>query len=97
MKLRLGLLLSLTLTVACYAPEVSKCASDKPGFISVQDNFTGVCVEINTALVRVVLDQGNYTYLMMLDPQGSRHHFKVVESYAVVNRKINRAYERARF
>lgn len=92
--LYVGLLLCLTLMLACHAPKASKCASDKPGFILVQDNFTGECVEINTALVRVILDQGSYTYIMTVDAQGIRYHYKIVESYAVVKRKMDRAYER---
>lgn len=94
MKLILGLLLCLTLMTACHVPEASKCASDKPGIISVQDNFTKECIEINTALLQVVLDQGYYTYLMTVDAQGARDHFKVVESYAVVQRKMDAAYGR---
>lgn len=50
MKLKLGLLLCLILMIACHAPKANKCSSDKPGFISIQDNFTHECVEINTLL-----------------------------------------------
>lgn len=94
MKFVLGLLLCLTLMTACHAPEASKCASGKPGFIAVEDNFTHKCIEINTALVRVVLDQGSYTYIMTVDAQGIRYHYKVVESYVVVQRKMDKAYGR---
>lgn len=94
MKLKLGLLLCLTLITACHVPETNKCVSDKPGFISVEDDFTHECVEINTALVRVVLDQGAYTYIMTVDAQGDCYPYKVVENFEIVQRKIFRAYRR---
>lgn len=93
MKLYLTLLLCLTM-VACSSPESSKCQSTAPGIISVEDNFTGQCIEINISKVRVFLDQGRYTYLMTVDAQDNRDHFKVVESYDIVQRKIDAAYGR---
>ncbi|MEE9356526.1 MAG: hypothetical protein V3U75_13125 [Methylococcaceae bacterium] len=89
MKLFLALLLSLALT-ACNAPMASKCQSNEPGVISVEDNFTGQCVEIEIAKIRVVLDQGRYTYIEII----GGNNYKAVEDYDIVIRKRKAAYGR---